>query len=296
MTARLGVTGAASARHPAQWPAPPPVVAAASSAIRDVLTGPVVPMRVVAAYPAAAYLAASGPPCAEPYPQVLAVVAADAVRVPVAVLLAQPADTARLDRLAGSGALVGAGEVQLGALTVRVRRWWEPPRPRLAPGGLLPAAVRGLDAGLDAAPLAPAVAPAVGALESALRAGSYPLITSAVRDLVGRGPGSTPSGDDVLAGALVCLRALGESALAELVAAAVASRLTTTTVVSAALLRSAAEGRSTPQVAALVAALGAPAVLADTLAALLRVGASSGADLAHGVLVAARAVLPREAA
>lgn len=260
------------------------LTAAASTAVRAPLTGPRRPATVLGAFGAAVYLQAGD--------DVLAVVAADAVRAPLALVVALPAATAGLAGCRGL-ASVGAGEVRVGSLTVRAVRWWEPARPVVAARPLLPA-VRGLDAGLAERPLEPAVAGVAAALERSLTEADLPGLCQASAALVGRGGGLTPAGDDVLAGALVTLRALGARGVAGPMAGALASAvrrcLPATTSLSAALLRHAVDGLTAPEVAGVVSALGCPGRLSAALPPLLAVGSTSGSDLAHGVLLAARAV------
>lgn len=112
--------------------------------------------------------------------------------------------------------------------------------------------------------------------------------------LVGRGPGLTPEGDDVLAGAAAAVRALGPAAgvpperrddlVAGLVPPDVAAR---TGALSATLLGLAATGAAPEPVHRLLAA-DAPAVRAAALADLSRLGASTGRAIAAGVALAAR--------
>jgi hypothetical protein len=101
-----------------------------------------------------------------------------------------------------------------------------------------------------------------------------------VDDLVGRGDGLTPLGDDVLSGWLVTHRAAGVATPA--VDDAVRRALPRTTTLSATLLACALAGECPDLVAGYLRALGTPSRRAarDALAAL---GHSSGAGLAHGV-------------
>jgi hypothetical protein len=105
-------------------------------------------------------------------------------------------------------------------------------------------------------------------------------------DLLGRGPGLTPWGDDVLAGYLAgaAAYALEVDQLRTDVAAQAPER---TTTLSSALLRHAAEGETIPQVEALIDALGGRRPLGTALAELHEVGHTSGAGLAAGVVAAA---------
>jgi hypothetical protein len=116
-------------------------------------------------------------------------------------------------------------------------------------------------------------------------------MTAAVLDLVGRGPGLTPAGDDLLAGLLVGLA--GRPDLRDPLAAAVlAAAPRRTTWLSAELLAHAAHGRAAPAVVAVADALayGDDDALPRALPALLAVGHTSGAALARGLLLAADTV------
>ncbi|WP_167828900.1 DUF2877 domain-containing protein [Streptomyces sp. MZ04] len=104
-------------------------------------------------------------------------------------------------------------------------------------------------------------------------------IVAAGRALIGRGPGLTPSGDDVLCGALLARHATGRPVGA--LAAAVAGAEERTPLVSAALLRHAVRGECIPQVADAIRGLAAREPL--PLAPLLAVGHHSGADLVRGI-------------
>jgi hypothetical protein len=176
-------------------------------------------------------------------------------------------------------------------------RWWRPPRPRglgaVSPSRLA-AAVRWLT-GRVADPLDIDGGLAVAELVDALASGKAP--EDAVSRLLGRGPGLTPTGDDVLAGALVTLHALGSPAAVPLARAVRALAPAATTAVSVGLLQFAAEGSCIPQLADLITALapptqadiasaGAAGALPRAAGALLAVGHCSGAGLLHGVLVA----------
>jgi hypothetical protein len=179
----------------------------------------------------------------------------------------------------------------LAGRSFRVARWWRPPRPRglgAVPPSRLAGAVRWLT-GRVADPLDQAGRAAVADLVQALAVGASP--APAVSRLLGRGPGLTPTGDDVLAGALVCLNALGAPAATVLGQAVLSAAPTATTTVSAALLHHAARGECVPQLADLLdaVALGVDptgTALPRAAGALLAVGNCSGAGLLHGVIVA----------
>ncbi|WP_217914199.1 DUF2877 domain-containing protein [Miltoncostaea marina] len=147
---------------------------------------------------------------------------------------------------------------------------WDPVVPPLAGG---PAQVRELAAWLAARTSPPDVGPA-----------------DAADRLMGRGPGLTPEGDDVLCGAAVGVRALAPAAgLAPeradaLVAALLPPSAGRTGALSATLLGLAAGGAAPEPVTRLVAPGAREAALAD----LRRLGSSTGAALAAGLALAAR--------
>jgi hypothetical protein len=115
---------------------------------------------------------------------------------------------------------------------------------------------------------------------------------AAVADLVGRGDGLTPLGDDVLCGWLVAHRAAGVATPA--VDDAVRRALPRTTTLSATLLECALAGECPDLVAGYLRAIGTPHERAAR-AALEGLGHSSGSGLAHGVDLAL-ATLSRRAA
>lgn len=104
--------------------------------------------------------------------------------------------------------------------------------------------------------------------------------------LVGCGHGLTPSGDDVLVGALIALHAMGQGAAAERLADALRDGLAQRTGrVSAAHLRAACDGEAVAPVHAVVnAVLGeCPAELARAQATLEGHGHRSGRDALRGI-------------
>lgn len=196
----------------------------------------------------------------------ICLVTPSAVRVPCALVLGAGAPVP--DARVGDVGLIGGGELVLGGVAYRPSRWWRPARPRIAapPPAVHPPP---LDADTGAA---------VADLADALASGAP--LASPVAALLGRGPGLTPLGDDVLAGALVALVAAGSPAGPRLATEVRKAAFRCTTFVSAALLWHAARGECVPELAALLT--GAP----GAAEALLRVGHTSGAGLAHGVRAA----------
>ena len=277
--------------------------AAASSALRQVLAGPARPAAWLGATRGALYVKTAG------QPGTLVVLAHDAVRLPCGLVL--PTTSAELPltslapaslapvSLAPAGpsdcVMVGDGAVRwtgrAGPVVVQAVREWAPTRPaqgEVAADAL--AAVRARLAGADSgsahsgepweqlADLAFASRDEAASLETVLR-------------LLGRGPGLTPSGDDVLAGFLVGAAAfgLGVAPLRDAIAALAPTR---TTVLSAALLWHAARGECIDELAAVAAALTSlrrsdSVTAAGAVSRLLSVGHTSGAALALGLVTAA---------
>jgi hypothetical protein len=260
---------------------------AASSAVELALVGPVRTAAVIAATPHATYLEV-----ADSDNTLLCLASASAVRVPCALVLESKALPPQVP--VGTMARVGGGNVSImdddaGNTTFRALRWWRPPRPR-GLGAVPPARLAGAVGWLTgrvADPLDATGRAAVAELVAMLSAGELP--DAPVQRLLGRGTGLTPTGDDVLAGALVTLQALGSPAAGALARSVRAHAPGATTTVSAGLLRHAADGTCIPQLSDLLATVGGPAAeeaLPRAAGALLAVGHCSGAGLLHGVLVA----------
>jgi len=114
-----------------------------------------------------------------------------------------------------------------------------------------------------------------------------------VEDLVGRGDGLTPLGDDILCGWLAAYRAVDVATPA--LDDAVRRALSRTTTLSATLLECALAGECADLVAGYLRALGTPDEQ-DARAALEALGHSSGEGLAHGVDLAVSALTGAAAA
>ena len=104
--------------------------------------------------------------------------------------------------------------------------------------------------------------------------------------LLGRGPGLTPEGDDLLAGAAIGLHALAAASLAGALCPPDVERRTT--ALSATLLRLAAGGSAPEPMLRVIAGDDPRGALAD----LLGLGRSTGRALAAGLGLAARAARP----
>jgi len=185
----------------------------------------------------------------------LGLVSARATRVPCALWSTLP-DLGVLDPVVE----VRRGRLVVGDQAVRTTRLVDPRAPRVGRHG-------------EGSPGRPA------AMTSALDDLDLPadgrLIPAHLDRLVGRGPGLTPLGDDVLAGWFTARAALGRPD--DVLAAAVRARFPATTLLSATLLDCAVRGEALPQLADWLAHPTDPAT-----DALLAVGATSGAGLLAG--------------
>jgi hypothetical protein len=278
--------------------------ATASSGVAAIVGGAPRDATVLAAFDRAIYLAhADG---------VLAIETSDGTGLPNGLVVAVPSSRRPL---AGARsvrtATVGRGQVVVGDLTVRAVRWRRarPVLPRVRPSSFA-ATVDEARTGLAtrATALPAELATPLGALVAALAtADEEGAVTLARRELLGRGPGLTPSGDDLLAGLVAGVVLLAEAVhgrpgrpLAG-VAERVGSRLAAvapdaTTAISAALLQHAVQGEVAEPAAQLLRTLAGHGPVDDAVAGLLAVGSSSGRDLAAGILAAAELVLAPVAA
>jgi hypothetical protein len=284
------------------------VAGAASLALRHLLDGPRRPARLIAVFPSAVYLEVRVP--AEP--RVLAVVSADAVRLPNATVVAA---SSRLQPFGGihdgDDAIIGDGLIDIVApngvprLRVRARRWWDPSpvlgpisAARLAHGAVtLESAML---AGEDMGRFGLIGHPGPELLAAGCAAGDLAHAVDAAERIVGLGPGLTPSGDDVLAGLLLALRLLGGAVpgggtavwLADWLGAAVTAHADTrTTSLAASLLHCAAHGEAAAEVAAVLRGIAGQEPLRPAARRLLNAGHTSGADLTWGLLAGCRAAL-----
>ena len=136
-------------------------------------------------------------------------------------------------------------------------------------------------------------------VESDQRLADDVCLTVAMRRTLGRGPGLTPAGDDVLVGVLTVLRSgavgdAGARAGSRLVASLL-PHLEATTELSQHLIRQAARGLPGGALHALGEALfeGSNGTrLMRALDAVLATGATSGADACLGLVAACRSLLP----
>src|SRR5262245_35634388 len=214
----------------------------------------------------------------------------------------------------GDSAWVEHGTLHAGTLRIAcagAEPWWpEPPAPwqaaSLARGltiaaDVIAATQHGAGLGLlgpvrgdrQSATLAAAAAP-LRYLDQLLRqdhAAAPPITADAIAPLVGLGPGLTPSGDDYLGGMLVALAVIGRTHLRDRLWRALAPLLAERTVdISRAHLAAAAEGLGSASLHGALNAIlaGARDDIAVAIAALARVGHTSGMDALAGVLAVLR--------
>jgi hypothetical protein len=132
-------------------------------------------------------------------------------------------------------------------------------------------------------------------LEQAFRSEESKALAGAVSELIGLGPGLTPSSDDMLAGlVLLCVLYADNSGRAQdncrLIAQATAAEASgRTTILSEEYLREAAAGRGNEPVTRLCAALltGGRESVARETRRVLAIGATSGTDMVLGLALGA---------
>ena len=208
------------------------------------LTGPLRPGRVVGVHPSCVYVV-SDPDRPDGTGSVVAVETADGVGLPCALRLGRRPGRRPVRRDRGRG----PGDGRRG--TGRRRRSRGPGR-ALVVAADRPAVERAGARALARAGRAPSRRTPSG------RPGP-----ATAHDLLGRGPGLTPAGDDVLAGWLLAVHHVDDLRAAP--AAVLAAAPTATTALSATLLQEAAAGRGVPAAVALADALGGRGDVAPAL-------------------------------
>lgn len=287
-------------------PAPRRRTASASVAVRDLVVGPDHELAVAVAYTAAIHLADPDTGRIR-----LALVARDGVAHPHAVVLSEPGRRASVGVVRqGQRFRCGQGRVVTPAGDrIEVVRWWAP-RPAL---GHVDAArlqegsrrARTVLAGA-AAPLDEVEAARFDALLRALRADDRHRAAHAGHGLLGLGAGSTPTGDDLLAGLIAGTVLLAPAVDVGGATHQLVDTVTTlaeefvvvsdvaTTALSGVLLRHAAVGEISQPAARVLVALTRDAAGFDAVdgavTELLTVGSLSGRDVAYGLLAAAELV------
>lgn len=277
-------------------PIPRVLPAVAGQPLLDLLTGPLRPATVAGVHPAAVIVAVDPMPGIGAAPtRIVAVVAADGSGVPHGLRIALASREHPFAAVRpGDPAFVGAGGVRLSGFEVRVVRSARTQVPRVS---CPPEAVAQIAAAADLVPRGVPAA-AVDDLRAAIARQDATALRRAVRSLVGLGAGSTPGGDDVVAGTLAGLHATGRDVLVHQIWVAAREDLARrTTMISADLLRLAADGHGCAEaIAVLVAAARRSrrtdqraeydrVALAEALRRLLSLGHTSGADLATGLAI-----------
>jgi hypothetical protein len=270
----------------------------ASSGLAAVLGAAPRSVTVLATFPRAVYLTHPG--------GVLALETTDGAGLPNGVTVAVGSDRRPFEAIrVGTTGEVGGGAVTADGVAVRVVRWRRArPVLRAVTPDALRAAVSSAEDHLAArvpalpADLRAAVRDVIGALATGEVAHAVELVR---RGLLGRGPGLTPSGDDLLAGLLAGVASLGAAIGAaggaltrrvdELAGALVAVAPEATTAISATLLDHAARGEVAVPAAQLLHALTGDGPVDEAIDRLSTFGSSSGRDLAVGLLAAAELVV-----
>lgn len=305
----------------------------ASSLIRSRVLGPAAQARIVGVGPLACYIALVedhvGLSQGVIGPRVIGIESAGGVGLPNSLRVAARVAPMLQSLRVGMPAVIGGGGVDAGSLTVRVTRWWDPRPPVQAlTADRLGRAARELSMvaaedtrpfGLEAAverlatvlPTGTTRAPDACIVNSGSRtpdpertpdqngSGRDETLAAACRGLIGRGPGLTPAGDDVLAGLLSALRILGPclGGRVQRHADACADRLAetvlpwadvNTTALSATLLMCADAGGVTSAAARLFRAVAGSGQLDAAAAELARIGHTSGRDLLLGIALGIR--------
>jgi Protein of unknown function (DUF2877) len=203
------------------------------------------------------------------------------------------------------GAIVWVGDDAVTEHPRNARSPWQPPVMRCDPVGLQKGAAlclqqiaaqptKGLLLWLTGRALPFPLNLATGrfdAIRAALQANDCAAFESAALRVIGLGHGLTPSGDDLVGGMLFTLLHAPRTPWLPVVPALHrhirAAAQVSTNVISAALLDDLMQGASYGALHAMLAALQSqhPPSIAAAAAQLLRVGASSGADLLAGVLL-----------
>jgi hypothetical protein len=213
---------------------------------------------------------------------VLVVADRSSVRLPIGVEL--PGDDPWIEP--DQRVYVGDGRIDAGHVVIEVGRWWNP----------VPALGRVDTTTLhDAVELIDSRIPrrSDDGLARALAGRDEHGLFLAAGDLLGRGRGLTPDGDDILAGALAASillrRSLGRPAFALDRRPLLDLASQRTTALSTALIGAAIDGAVADPVARMLAAMCGRGDLPAAIDEVLAIGHSSGASLATGLAIGARA-------
>ena len=194
---------------------------------------------------------------------------------------------------APAGVIIGDGGIEHAGRHLRVSRWWHP-CPELPP--TQPSQIRAL--AQTCAELVPALDDA--GIGEALARRSLNEVLRAGEALLGKGPGLTPEGDDIIVGALASYRLLGRAAglaangfLASVERSLVPTACRRTTRLSTSLIGHAVHGEVADALGRLLRAFTGRAELIPAVRALSALGHSSGPAMSFGAVRGAWAVSGR---
>jgi hypothetical protein len=261
---------------------PATIPVSAPARVRDLIrSAPDGPVSVVHAGPHAIYLAV-GDRC-------VGLLASDATKVPCGL-------RSRIHVFAGwspVSAHVAAGTLYVDRIPLSPGRTVAVHVPSIGPGAIprraaspvtVAATPQAVVAGLVSQGVAEATAPpSLAVVAGLVPQGMERVAPSTVEQLLGRGDGLTPLGDDVLCGWIATHRAAGVPTPE--VDDAVRSGLHRTTLLSATLLDCALHGECLPELGRFLRAVGTSAE-PDRASELQAVGGTSGAGLLHGARLA----------
>jgi len=189
--------------------------------------------------------------------------------------------------------IIGEGGIECTGQHIRVSRWWHP-CPELPP--TRPSQIR--DLAQACAQLVPVLDDA--GIGEALARRSLSELLRAGEGLLGKGPGLTPEGDDIIVGALASYRLLGRATglaangfLARVERSLVPTACRRTTRLSASLIGHALHGEVADALGRLLRAFTGRAELIPAVRALSALGHSSGPAMAFGAVRGAWAVSGR---
>ncbi|WP_179428882.1 oxamate carbamoyltransferase subunit AllH family protein [Spelaeicoccus albus] len=234
---------------------------------------------------------------------VVALVRRDADPPPTAVIVPQVPDMSQLAPHAAALTLSPGGLV-VGGAEITAADWWSPrqvvqARPDGDAAALLRRLRRSTPQSDFEAELTNTVVRRIDEAAARWALGDGAGSRTSLLSILGLGPGSTPAGDDAIAGFLIGLRAFdrhafdGSDRLDDVASDIAGTARTRTTTVSAGLLREAADGYCAPSLGRAVDALaadfaGSALQRERLLAGLLAVGHTSGSATAAGLLAAIR--------
>ncbi len=270
-----------------------------SRRIADALSRPA-SGQVLAAFERSCYVDLDG--------QIVALVAPDLLNGPLNIVIESPNGT--FQRLA-AGTRVSSAEIALDGAAIwdaGLRPWRRPPQDLIRThfgllrrllaeaspaGGLARVAIEERGQTPDRTPVEDLALPALVTLSKGFARGDRTLISRAAGALVGLGPGLTPSGDDILVGALLAAAVWptpAREAIRDAIAAVVPGR---TTRISAAYLDAAARGEASEAWHTLLAVLPdpEPAPVIGAARRLMAFGETSGSDMLAGFVLVVNALL-----